>query len=216
MQTGAGSGQNTVLMPDQVRHPHDMETGRCPDYGVRAAVAVHYLSTGAARAAAALAAGAAFAHALAGRTAVLPRVPPCWPGKFCRRGLTPLRAVLAGLNGPGLLAAGGHAGLDPGGRPGPGAHAHAGSGNPGDRGGQVQLRHRCPRGAGRARIPGAPVVRHRGRDARSRGGGPRPAHGRPAPAARRTAPRRHPRASRSARSHRPAARLTYADARNAA
>ncbi len=89
---------------------------------------VHYLSAGAARAAAVLAAGAAFAHVLAGRTAVLPRVPPGRPGKSCRRELPPLRAVLDGLDGPGLPAAGGHAGLDPGGRPGLGAHARAGSG----------------------------------------------------------------------------------------
>ena len=44
------------------------------------------------------------------------------------------------------------------------------------------------------------------------------AHGRPVPAARRTTPRRYPRAHRSARRHhdRSPARLTYADARNAA
>jgi len=67
-----------------------------------------------------------------------------------------------------------------------------------------------------ARIFGAPVVHHRGRDARSRRGGPGAAHGRPTPTARRPTPRRHPRTGRPARSHhdRPAARLTYPDARN--
>ena len=50
----------------------DMETGGRPDGGVCAAVDVHYLSTGGARAAAVLAADAAFAHVLAERTAVVP------------------------------------------------------------------------------------------------------------------------------------------------
>jgi hypothetical protein len=36
-----------------------------------------------------------------------------------------LRAVLDGLTGLGLLMADGYADLDPGGRPGPGTHAHA-------------------------------------------------------------------------------------------
>ena len=53
-----------------------METGGRPDCGVCAAADVHYLSTGRARAAAVLAADAAFAHVLAERTTVVPRVPP--------------------------------------------------------------------------------------------------------------------------------------------
>ena len=72
-----------------------METGGRPDCGVRAAVDVHYLSTGGARAAAVLAADAAFAHLLAERAAVLPRVPPYRPGETacansrrCARSLT--------------------------------------------------------------------------------------------------------------------------------
>ena len=48
-----------------------METGRRPDWGGCAAVDVHYLSTGGARAAAVLAADAAFPHVLAERTAVV-------------------------------------------------------------------------------------------------------------------------------------------------
>jgi deoxyinosine 3'endonuclease (endonuclease V) len=58
-----------------------METGGRPDRGVCAAVDVHYLSTGGARAAAVLAADAAFAHVLAERTAVVTQVPPYRPGE---------------------------------------------------------------------------------------------------------------------------------------
>jgi hypothetical protein len=68
-----------------------METGGRAEFGVYAAVEVHYLSTGGARAAAVLAADVAFAHMLADRTAVVPPVPPCRPGEFYRRELPPLR-----------------------------------------------------------------------------------------------------------------------------
>jgi deoxyribonuclease V len=95
---------------------------------VCAAVYVHYLRTGGARAAAVLAADAAFAHVLAERTTVVPRVPPCRPGQFYLRELPPLRAVPEDLSGLGLLVVDGYADLDPGGRPGLGAHAHAESG----------------------------------------------------------------------------------------
>ena len=80
-----------------------METGECTEPGVCAAVDVHYLSTGAARAAAVLAADAAFAHVLAERTAVVPEVAPYRPGEFYRRELPPLRAVVGGVAGLGLL-----------------------------------------------------------------------------------------------------------------
>ena len=84
-----------------------------------AAVDVHYLSTGGARAAAVLAADAAFAHVLAERTAVLPRVAPYQPGQFYLRELPPLRAVLDDLSGvAGLLVVDGYTDLDPGDRPG--------------------------------------------------------------------------------------------------
>ena len=53
-----------------------MEAGEYPEFGVCAAVDVHYLSTGGARAAAVLAADAVFAHVLAERTAVLPQALP--------------------------------------------------------------------------------------------------------------------------------------------
>ena len=81
-------------------------------------------------AAAALAADTAFAHVLAERTAVVPRVAPYRPGEFYLRELPPLRAVLAGLGGLGLLVVDGYADLDPDGRPGLGAHVHAEFGVP--------------------------------------------------------------------------------------
>ena len=107
-----------------------METGGHSDFGVCAAVDVHYLSTGGARAAAVLSADAAFTHVLAERTAIVARVPAYRPGEFYRRELPPLRAVLADLSGLGLLVVDGYADLDPGGRPGLGAHAHAEFGMP--------------------------------------------------------------------------------------
>ena len=107
-----------------------METGGRLEFGVCAAVDVHYPSTGGARAAAVLAADAAFAHVLAERTAVLPRVPPYRPGEFYLRELPPLRAVLEDLSGLGLLVVDGYADLDPSGGPGLGACAHAEFGLP--------------------------------------------------------------------------------------
>jgi deoxyribonuclease V len=195
-----------------------METGRRPDRGVCAAVDVHYLSAGGARAAAVLAADPAFAHVLAERTAVVPRVAPYRPGEFYLRELPPLRAVLDGLSGLGLLVVDGYANLDPGGRPGLGARAHAESGIPVI--GVAKSRFRMATHA-------VPVVR---------GSSGRPlfitAAGMPAadaadlvrrmagryPATRRTAPRRYPRPDRPARNRtdRPPARLTDPDARNAA
>ncbi len=68
--------------------------------------------------AAVLAADATFAHVLAERTAVVPRVSPYRPGEFYLRELPPLRAVLDGLSGLGLLVVDGYADLDPAGRPG--------------------------------------------------------------------------------------------------
>jgi len=107
-----------------------MDTGRHPEFGVCATVDVHYLPGSGARAAAVLAADAAFAHVLAGHTAVLPWAPPYRPGEFCLRELPPLRAVLDTLSGLDLLVVDGYADLDPSGRPGLGAHAHAEFGIP--------------------------------------------------------------------------------------
>ena len=94
-----------------------METSGRPDCGVCAAVDVHYLPAGGARAAAVLAADAAFARVLAERTAVVSRVVPYRPGEFYLRELPPLRAVLEDLSGLGLLVVDGYADLDPAGRP---------------------------------------------------------------------------------------------------
>ena len=143
-----------------------METGECPDYGRCAAADVRYLSTGAARAAAVLAAGTAFARVLAARAAVVPRVPPGRPGESCRRELPPLRAVPDDLTGWACWRPAA-AGLDPGGRPGLGAHAHAGSGIAVI--GVARSRFRTAAHAVPVvrRSSGRPFVRHRSRDPRA-------------------------------------------------
>ena len=102
---GTGSGILKTWKPASAR------TTAC------AALDVHYLSTGGARAAAVLAADAAFAHVLAERTALVPRAAPYRPGEFYLRELPPPRAVLADLDELGLLVVDGYADLDPGGRP---------------------------------------------------------------------------------------------------
>jgi deoxyribonuclease V len=57
-------------------------------------------------------------------------VRPYQPGRFYLRELPPLHAVLDGLEAIRLLIVDGSADLDPGGRPGLGAHAHAEFGVP--------------------------------------------------------------------------------------
>ena len=194
-----------------------METGGRPACGVCAAVDVHYLKAGGARAAAVLAADAGFAHVLTERTAVVPRVPPYRPGEFYLRELPPLRAVLDDLSELGLLVVDGYADLDPGGRPGLGAHAHAEFGIPVI--GVAKSRFRTANHA--VPVLRGPSVRPLFVTAagmpRADAAEPGPAHRRPVPATRRTAPRRHPRAGRPARSYldRPPAQLTCAHARNA-
>jgi deoxyribonuclease V len=89
-----------------------MELGAGPPRGVFAAVDVHYPSSGGARA------------------AVVPEVRAYRPGEFFLRELPPLRAVLRSVDGLGLLVVDGYADLDPAGRPGLGAHAHAEFGVP--------------------------------------------------------------------------------------
>jgi deoxyribonuclease V len=91
--------------------------------GVFVATDVHYLASGAARAAAVVAADAAFSRLIAGRIAVVPEVEPYRPGRFYRRELPPLRAVLGGLDQMAVLIIDGYADLDPDGRPGLGARA---------------------------------------------------------------------------------------------
>ena len=73
----------------------------------------HYLASGAARAAAVVAADAAFSHLVANRVRLVPDVEPYLPGQFYLRELPPLRAVLCGLTGMALLVVDGYADLDP-------------------------------------------------------------------------------------------------------
>jgi deoxyribonuclease V len=111
-------------------HPRGMQAGRRPGRGVYAAADVHYLSSGGARAAAVLAADISFAEVMAEHTVVVPEVLPYQPGEFFLRELPPLRAVLHGVRGLSLLVIDGYADLDPAGKPGLGAHAHAEFGIP--------------------------------------------------------------------------------------
>ena len=91
---------------------------------------VHYLPSGGARAAAVVAADAAFARLLADRIELVPEVEPYQPGQFWLRELPALRAALDGLAGMALLIVDGYADLDPDGRPGLGARAQAEFGVP--------------------------------------------------------------------------------------
>ena len=91
---------------------------------------VHYLPAGGARAAAVVAADAAFSCLAGDRVAVVPDVAPYQPGQFYLRELPPLRAALDGLAGLRLLVIDGYADLDPDGRPGLGARAREAFGVP--------------------------------------------------------------------------------------
>ena len=84
---------------------------------------VHYLASSGARAAAVVAADAAFAHLTGDRVALVPDAEPYQPGRFYLRELPPLRAVLDGLAAMTLLIVDGYADLDPDGRPGLGSRA---------------------------------------------------------------------------------------------
>jgi deoxyribonuclease V len=94
------------------------------------AVDVHYLGSGGARAAAVVAADARFSEIVGERTEDVAEVLPYRSGEFYLRELPPIRTVLSGLSGLGLLVVDGYADLDPGGRPGLGAYAHAEFGIP--------------------------------------------------------------------------------------
>jgi deoxyribonuclease V len=107
-----------------------MEIDGRPAGRVFAAADVAYLRGGGARAAVVVASDAAFSAVLAERTAVVSAVAPYQPGAFFLRELPPLRAVLAGVRGLGLLVVDGYVDLDPSGRPGLGAHVHAEFGVP--------------------------------------------------------------------------------------
>ncbi|HKA94940.1 MAG TPA: endonuclease V [Streptosporangiaceae bacterium] len=106
-----------------------MANGGSVDH-VFAAADVHYLRAGGARAAVVVAADAAFSAVLAEHTAVVPTVMPYRPGAFFMRELPPLRAVLRRVRGLGLVVVDGYVDLDPGGRPGLGAHVRAEFGVP--------------------------------------------------------------------------------------
>ena len=97
---------------------------------VFAAADVHYRGSGGARAAAVLAADAAFSVVIGEQITVVPEVMPYRPGEFYLRELPPLRSVLRGVRGLSLLVVDGYVDLDPSGRPGLGAHAHAELGVP--------------------------------------------------------------------------------------
>jgi deoxyribonuclease V len=104
--------------------------GRVPGTGAFVAADVHYPASGGARAGAVVAADAAFSSLLADRTAYVAGAAPYRPGELYLRELPPLHAVLDGLDGIELLVVDGYADLDPAGRPGLGAHAHAQFGVP--------------------------------------------------------------------------------------
>lgn len=95
-----------------------------------AAADVHYFASGGARAAAVLAGDASFGHVTGERVLPVASVVPYQPGQFRLRELPPLRAVLAGLGQLALLVVDGYVDLDPAGRPGLGAYAHAEFGVP--------------------------------------------------------------------------------------
>ncbi len=107
-------------------HPAGMDG----DGGVCAAVDVCYPAAGGARAAAVIAADAAFSAVLGERTAVVAEVAPYRPGEFFERELPPLRAVLCQVRGLCLLVVDGYVDLDASGRPGLGAYAHTEFGVP--------------------------------------------------------------------------------------
>ena len=89
-----------------------------------AAVDVSYLPSGRARAAIVVAGRPDFAAVRAEWTAEVPVTAPYRPGQFFLRELPPLRAVLADAGPLRLIVVDGYVDLDPGGRPGLGAHVH--------------------------------------------------------------------------------------------
>ena len=107
-----------------------VQADRRPSGGVCVAVDVHYLPSGEAQAAAVVAADVTFCRLLSDRTGQVAEVPPYHSGQFYLRELPPLRAALNGLADVALLIVDGYADLDPGGRPGLGARAHAEFGVP--------------------------------------------------------------------------------------
>ena len=95
-----------------------------------AAVDVHYMGETAARGALVAAVDARFREIAGSRTALTAGPAPYRPGEFYLRELPPLRAVCEDLADLALIIVDGYADLDPAGRPGLGAHAHAEFGVP--------------------------------------------------------------------------------------
>lgn len=98
--------------------------------GGYAAVDVHYPDAGGATVALVVAADPTFATVVVERIARLTEVEPYRPGAFATRELPALRAVLSGVGRLDLLVVDGYVHLDPQGRPGLGARAHAEFGVP--------------------------------------------------------------------------------------
>ncbi|HTJ32378.1 MAG TPA: endonuclease V [Dactylosporangium sp.] len=94
------------------------------------AVDVHYPDTGGGRAALVIGAEPTFASIVEERVCWLDEVAPYEPGSFYKRELPAIRAVLAATAPVELLIVDGYVDLDPGGRPGLGAHVHEALGLP--------------------------------------------------------------------------------------
>ncbi len=94
------------------------------------AVDVHYLDDAGARAAMVAAGDRRFSVVTRTQTAMVPAGAPYQPGDFYLRELPPLRAVIAALDELALIVVDGYVDLDPGGRPGLGAHVYAEFGVP--------------------------------------------------------------------------------------
>src|ERR1700760_2494960 len=94
------------------------------------AVDVHYPGEKEARAAVVATHDRAFAEIAWTRTAMVIPGAPYRPGEFFRRELPALRAVIPASEELALIVVDGYVDLDPGGRPGLGAHVHAEYGVP--------------------------------------------------------------------------------------
>jgi len=90
-----------------------------------AAADVHYPLSGGARAALVLATDATYSTIVSEKTVLVEHVAPYQPGEFYLRELPPLRAVRADVEQLELLIIDGYVTLDPDGKPGLGAYAHA-------------------------------------------------------------------------------------------
>jgi deoxyribonuclease V len=91
---------------------------------------VHYLDEAGARAALVAARDRRFSLVAWTRTVMIASVAPYQAGEFYRRELPPLRAVIPAADELALIVVDGYVDLDPGGRPGLGAHVHAEFGVP--------------------------------------------------------------------------------------